>query len=177
MSETHDTHSSESSRWQHFAAFVTWFGVLSLALLVATRSRTLPEWQRILGGGAACFTVVFGLLHLKLKVAKRTPRRRWISIGVQTLTALSSIYFLGEETLAVFLIIIASVAAESNERRPTLLWLAVTNLLLVAVLLALFSPLHVLISGPLFLGFQLFAVAMYNAVGSERRLREQLAGV
>ncbi|MEO0813936.1 MAG: sensor histidine kinase [Myxococcota bacterium] len=77
----------------------------------------------------------------------------------------------------MLLIIIASGVSESGDRRAIIGWLAVTNLALLFLLGTLFQPLQVMISWPLYFGFQLFSVAMNNAVASERHVREQLAGV
>lgn len=167
-----------SSRgWLDFAAYVTWMGLAMLGLTTFAFELDLAPWRRWLGLISMFGVIGLGVVHLRSRATERRLGWRWGSIGLQSVLALTSVAAFHEQTMAVFLIIIMSIAAESGHLRTILLWLVLTNVALLAILFWMLLWVHAVVSFPLFLGFQLFAFAMSNAVSSERQTREQLAGV
>lgn len=166
-----------SSFWLDFAAYVTWIALAILTAFIALGDDGLSAVARAGGAAAAAGAILLGAIHVQWCAVDRRVPWRWWSIAGQSVLALTAIHALHSQTLAVFLIIIASTAAESGDPRATLRWFIAVNAGLLAVLLVNYSLVAALISFFLFFGFQIFAFAMNQAVASERRTREQLAGV
>ncbi|MEM6532334.1 MAG: sensor histidine kinase [Myxococcota bacterium] len=167
----------QTQRWRVFAAYATWAALAILAAVIAANDTGLSSLRRGFGVGAVVSTIGLGLLHLRVLGPDRRPLNRQPRLWLATGTALLSVWALGEQTFAVFLVIIAGSASETGDRRATWYWLAVANVGLLTGFALLLSPMQLIVSFPLFLGFQLFSVAMNSALGRERELRETLAGV
>lgn len=172
-----DCSTRQGSRWLDFAAYVTWLGLALLGVASATGDLDLAPERRAVGLAAMGAVIGLGFAHMRARATERRLQWRWWSLGLQSALTLLAVFALEQETLAVLLIIVVSIAAESGRISATLWWLALTNLALLVILLSMKAPIGALISFALFLGFQLFAFAMNNAVTRERQIGEQLAGV
>ncbi|MEO1174009.1 MAG: histidine kinase dimerization/phosphoacceptor domain-containing protein, partial [Myxococcota bacterium] len=167
----------QTRRWLDFAAYATWLALGILATILTFAGGGPPSVREWAGFAATVLTIGLGVLQLRRGWPDRRPLRDRPRLWVVTASALTAVWAFEEQTFAVFLIIVASTVAESGRRNRTLAWLLIANAGLLTVFVWQFRPLQVLISFPLFLGFQLFSVGMNNAVGRERELREELAGV
>lgn len=167
----------QTRRWLDFAAYATWLALGILATILTFAGGGPPSVREWAGFAATVLTIALGVLQLRRGWPDRRPLRDRPRLWVVTASALTAVWAFEEQTFAVFLIIVASTVAESGRRNRTLAWLLIANAGLLTVFVWQFRPLQVLISFPLFLGFQLFSVGMNNAVGRERELREELAGV
>ena len=170
------TNPSLGGRWADFAAAVTWLALGLLAAAVVARDDSLFGLGRLLGAASVLLAIVLGAAHRRMPVLQRRPGWRWGSVALQSVFALVAVYCLRELTFAVFLIIIAGCVAEEGER-STYAWLMSVNIPFAAIAGGHHGLVQAAISVPLFLGFQLFSVAMFRAVASERRTREEFAGV
>jgi len=161
------------------AAAIAWIGIV-IHLYVRLELETVgPEsstgWVVI---GTILLGIASGITNIGRYARTDDLTRQWLLIGMQVVAGLVGLYLSGLNTPAMMLIIgMAQVPARTGVAVISGIF-ATTNLVLGGVLLTTASTLaQAIVEWFLFMGFQLFALAVAVAQQRERLARESLAAV
>jgi signal transduction histidine kinase len=163
----------EHQRLLRWAGLAAWLGVglpIWLQLSAIQRPGAFAGWLAAWLLFAAAFWITAGGRELK-------PREELLLLAFQAACVLVLVLLLCDGFEGTLLVLIAMQLASRVSRRTGFAWIAVQSILLAIAISVHWTPRPALLLAPPYLGFQILAFLVFEALERESRGREELARI